>query len=103
MANYEDTMEAMRNQFNALAKLLNGSISGTCREMAIQRLQKATGEFEEFATAEADLTPKEDISDSVPIKSHRLTRSNKKNHDEVSKNPTIPDNFVDLLNKFMNL
>ena len=105
MANYEDTMEAIRNQFKALTQLLNESITGTCRQKAILKLQMATGEFEESANATTALAPTKRLSETVPTKKRsRMTKNSKHSQNpemEVSKNPTIPDNFVGLLTKYL--
>ena len=40
MANYEDMMGAVRNQFKELAHLIDESVTGTCREMCLKKMQE---------------------------------------------------------------
>ena len=46
MANFEDTMEEVRNKFNKLADLLNDSITEPCRQKCIKNLKNALGEID---------------------------------------------------------
>lgn len=58
MANYEDMMGAIRNQFNELAHLIDESVTGTCREKCLKGMQEllaARGELDGVSTAAESL------------------------------------------------
>ena len=58
MANYEDMMGAVRDQFSELAHVLDESITGTCREKCLRRMQEllaGRGELDGVSTAAESL------------------------------------------------
>ena len=58
MANYEDMMGAVRDQFEELALLIDESVTGTCREKCLKKMQELLverGELDGVSTAAESL------------------------------------------------